>query len=350
MTTRRLSLRSVSDEEADLYAKRQKALRHFKRHYKRPNDTESTMVSALRRIALTVSSGTLDEISFPWENLISEENAQIVIDLVAKRYSKATVQRDSAALRQMLRSLKVSQAIQIEEMSDALLFTTPRMPDKRRPVVGRLLTTQDLRKLMETAANSPNKTLAFRNTALLYVAATSGMRRAELAAVHLEDIDWEDHTIFVSNGKGGRSRDAWISPDAAKALKKWLGVRGYQKGLLFNPVDRFGRIGIDTGICTQQIWKTVKALAAESGVDRVTPHDFRRFVISSLLETHDISLAAKVVGHRQITTTAKYDRRPASRARKAVETLSLPSLESIISELKADNPGSPKQLSTTNVT
>jgi integrase len=54
----------------------------------------------------------------------------------------------------------------------------------------------------------------------------------------------------------------------------------------------------------------VMARARAAGV-ALTLHDFRRTLISDLLdEGVDLATVAKIVGHRDPKTTARYDRRP----------------------------------------
>lgn len=79
---------------------------------------------------------------------------------------------------------------------------------------------------------------------------------------------------------------------------------------------------------THQVWKIVGRRAAQVDLVWITPHDLRRFVVTTLLEHgFDIALVAKTVGHKNPTTTAGYDRRPGRRQRDAVAQIQLPTLE-----------------------
>ncbi|WP_148575165.1 tyrosine-type recombinase/integrase [Nocardioides caldifontis] len=86
-------------------------------------------------------------------------------------------------------------------------------------------------------------------------------------------------------------------------------------------------------LSAHQIWKTVSGRAREAGFENIAPHDMRRFVISTLLETTDPVMVAQIVGHKRPTTTAKYDRRPARRQRQAVATISMPRLANLRPDL-----------------
>ena len=88
---------------------------------------------------------------------------------------------------------------------------------------------------------------------------------------------------------------------------------------------------IDHGhLSTQQVRKIIHARAAEAGYTGVATHDLRRFLVSTLLQTNDIALVAKVVGHKNPATTAGYDRRPLQHQRDAIASLRLPQLDQVL--------------------
>lgn len=67
----------------------------------------------------------------------------------------------------------------------------------------------------------------------------------------------------------------------------------------------------DHRVSVQTIVDTLKRRARESGVDPIRPHDLRRTVAGELLDAGtDISTVARLLGHANVQTTARYDRRP----------------------------------------
>ena len=74
---------------------------------------------------------------------------------------------------------------------------------------------------------------------LLYGA---GLRRAEVVALDLRDLDTESGELRIRSGKGRRARTVYVTNGARDALLAWLDVRSFETWPLFLAVDKAGNV------------------------------------------------------------------------------------------------------------
>jgi len=76
---------------------------------------------------------------------------------------------------------------------------------------------------------------------------------------------------------------------------------------------------------TRPVYAILLARAAKANVQAFSPHDLRRSCVSDPLGAGvDISVVQPVVGHDNVTTTARYDRRGEQAKKKAAKSLHVP--------------------------
>jgi integrase/recombinase XerD len=76
-----------------------------------------------------------------------------------------------------------------------------------------------------------NATTSLKHQAALSVAYGAGLRVGEVAMLKVRDIDSERMLIRVEHGKGGRYRNAMLSPDLLTLLRQWW-QHGHRQGVL----------------------------------------------------------------------------------------------------------------------
>lgn len=157
--------------------------------------------------------------------------------------------------------------------------------------------------------------VGLRNKALFLTLASSGLRIKELSRLTQPQIipDGTNYLLhmYAEEGKNqSEDRDAHISPEAVTAIRAWLAARPVQSLYIFTGFEgrskNLAQRAKSTPITPQGAWQIVKDIA-EPFVPDVKPHDFRRFVGTQLIEKKGLTHAQKALGHKDISTTTKYD-------------------------------------------
>lgn len=141
--------------------------------------------------------------------------------------------------------------------------------------VGNWLTVEQAKTLLCTFNRST--TWGKRDYALVAVMIGCGLRRAELAAVQVEDLQQrEEHWFFADLiGKGGHIRTVPIPDWVAEAVHAWLAQAGITQGAVFRAINKAGRIAM-AAFSPKVIWGVVKQACGQCGLTDVAPHDLRR--------------------------------------------------------------------------
>jgi integrase/recombinase XerD len=149
-----------------------------------------------------------------------------------------------------------------------------------------------------------------RYRAALMTAYGAGLRVSEVANLKVGDIDSKRMLIRVRQGKGKKDRYALLSPRLLEVLRAWWRSRhpagqrhtaspddwlfpGWRKGRHMN---------------TASLQTVCREAARAAGLaKRVTVHSLRHGFATHLLENGaDIRVIQALLGHSQITTTARY--------------------------------------------
>lgn len=187
----------------------------------------------------------------------------------------------------------------------------------------RSVSRAELAALFEVCSQDPNEPLGVRDAAILALLYGVGLRRAEAAALNISEFKPRDQSLRV-RGKGNKQRIAYIPAGALAALEAWLSLRGRRPGGLFFGVTKGGKLAY-RDVSPQLVYRVVQKRHLEAGIAEFTPHDLRRSHISDLLdEGVDLAVIARQVGHSNVPTTARYDRRGRQAPRVAAERLDVP--------------------------
>lgn len=252
-----------------------------------------------------------------WAALRFQHTAALRAKL-AETYKARTANKVLSALRGTLKAAWRLEQMDAETYRRAI--DLERIDGETLPR-GRALTSGEIAALMTACANDPTPSGA-RDAAILALLRVSGLRRAEVCALTLADYDPESGLVI--RGKRNKERRAFVENGAADALRDWLEIRGNERGALFCPIIKGGRVVI-RHMYAEAVFFMLRKRAAEPGVKNLSPHDWRRTFAGDLLDAGaDIATVQKLMGHSDPATTARYDRRGEETRRRAVALLHVP--------------------------
>jgi len=286
-------------------------------------DGHRTMTACLQAIAAWVSGGAADIDTLPWASLRFSQTTAIRAALARAvsegRYAPATANKHLAALRG---ALKAAWRLGLMTTDDYLRAVDLRPVAGSRLPAGRDVEQSELTALV-AQCQADESPAGVRDGAVIGLAYLSGARRAELAGLHLADVDTDPSAIRVI-GKGGKERLVPLSPTVGPLLEAWIGLRGRSEGPLFCPIDRAGNLRLGRTLTGEAIRQILSRRALAAGVATVSPHDLRRTYAGDLLDAGaDLPAVQQLMGHASPSTTSRYDRRGDKARRVAAERLSL---------------------------
>lgn len=237
--------------------------------------------------------------------------ADVSVFLVAECAKRSvTGARDLAsALRSFLRYLHLAGLIEAP-----LVWAVPSVADLRDRTLPRGLEPAAVRKLL--ASCDRRRTIGRRDYAILLLLSRLGLRRGEVAAIGLEDIDWRAGLLLV-RGKGSRQDVLPLPVDVGEAVVSYLRRRPRCESRAL-----FLRMTAPLqGLAPHTIGWIVREACTRAGLARVGAHRLRHTAATEMLR-QGASLAeiGQVLRHREQKTTAIY----AKVDRRALRALARP--------------------------
>jgi integrase/recombinase XerD len=175
------------------------------------------------------------------------------------------------------------------------------------------LTGAEIEKLLRPEAPATPQTLC--DDAILELAYASGLRRAELCGLRLEQLHLEAGFLNVI-GKGNKERVVPVGSQAIAALNRYLNDGRPKLVRPRSPANVFlTRRG--TAFAPVTLWAHIKRRVRRAGVARnITPHMLRHSFATHLLEHGaDLRVIQELLGHATISTTEVYTHVTGSRLR-----------------------------------
>jgi len=218
-------------------------------------------------------------------------------DMLAAGLAPATINRRLSALRSLVelaaRLGAVTWSLRVEGVK-ARAYRDTRGPGL------------DNVRAMVRALDEEEGPKAVRDRALVRVLFDRGLRRGEVVALDLDDVDTSRCALRIV-GKGHTEAE-WVTVGkaACEALTAWIEVRGGEPGPLFVNFDRAGKGGRLTG---RSVARIVAQAGEQAGVEGVRPHGLRHTAVTAVLDMSggDVRRARAFSRHADLRTLTVYD-------------------------------------------
>lgn len=165
-------------------------------------------------------------------------------------------------------------------------------------------TWDDVKRLLRTTQG--NQPAQIRDRAILLLLALYGLRAGEVARLRIEDFNWEQETLHLTRGKGGRSQQFPLQKTVGQALIRYLKkVRPHSNHRQVFLTLRAPIVPLRQGTLTALVgrrWKPLHVAIQHHG-----PHSLRHACATRLIN-QGVSLKAIAdhLGHRDLEATRLY--------------------------------------------
>ena len=165
---------------------------------------------------------------------------------------------------------------------------------KTQKTVKNIISDEEIEKLRDNCKN-------IRDTAMIDLLYSTGIRVGELVKLNIEDIDFSERECVVF-GKGDKERWVYFDAKSKIHLKNYIESRKDNNPALFvtlnAPYDRLKISGVEIRI---------RELGRMLNLEKIHPHKFRRTMATRAIDKGmPIEQVQKILGHSQIDTTMQY--------------------------------------------
>ena len=265
--------------------------------YKYSNNTTAAYKNDLNQFVKFLANGQYSQVT-KWTDVTSEIVQNYVDFMKSKSYASSSVARKVAAVKSFFNYLHARNLIDENPTTD---IESPRVK-KRLP---KTLTEEEVEQLLKAPSVkvSPKN---LRDTALLTMLYTTGMRVTEVVSLHENDIDLENNILYCP-GKDEQIRELPFDQLTKNVLTDYL-----EKGRPYLVKDKDEKATFlnhrGQQLTRQGLWLIIKSYAKQAGLNTaVTPHTLRHsFAAHKLDGGSNLQEVQQLLGHANISTTQIY--------------------------------------------
>lgn len=139
-----------------------------------------------------------------------------------------------------------------------------------------------------------------RNRALMHMLYATGGRVSEVLSLTRKDVAGGRATEVLITGKGNKQRPLFLTQEAQAAIRTYCDARSDTSPALFISHRR----GKGQGLTRESAWRIVKTVGRVCGVATISPHMFRHYRATQLLnEGMPLESVQAFLGHASPETT-----------------------------------------------
>lgn len=264
--------------------------------YKYSSNTTAAYKNDLGQFVKFLQAGEYDVND--WSDVTPEIVDEYVQYMKDKAYASSSVARKVAAVKSFFNFLFARGIIEDNPTTNV---DSPKVK-KRLP---QTLSTEDIYKLLQ-APRQKRSPKHLRDTALLTMLYSTGMRVTEVVSLRVNDVDLQT-SMLACHGKDDQLRELPLDKDTRDSVAAYLdGGRQY----LVKNKDEDALFLNHRGeqLTRQGLWLIIKAYAKKANLSAdVTPHTLRHsFAAHKLDDGSDLQEVQRLLGHANISTTQIY--------------------------------------------
>ncbi len=178
---------------------------------------------------------------------------------------------------------------------------------KENNIKDRVLTNEEIKRLMETASHSESAYLKL----FLIIALNTGMRRSEILSLKWENVNFAKRFVLIEDSKSGRSRKVPMNEIVIGSLKK------------VDKIDKYVFFNAQTKTRIKEIKTSFITACRRAKIKGVNIHALRHTSATKMINDAgvDIVTAGKILGHSSIKMTLRYCHPSEETMHRAVEKL-----------------------------
>jgi integrase len=260
-------------------------------------DERESAQEALETLTLVFSTGVCEGVDFPWHqvrayhgqaaiNMLKADGAPSRLETLRcqldphHKFRQDSEKFDTKRIHRFRTTLKrvLKESRNLGYMSDDD-WSRVMSPHKHLPHTGdRVVSHGEFRALL--AACQCNEKVEFlRDRLVFYLLYHGGLMLAELLAVNLDDLRYDQKTqrVTVQTGKAKnqKSRRVALPNEALISLENWLELRGNEPGALLSPVKNGRKVEVKR-MSGDEVRTLCEERARGAGVSLFTPDELRK--------------------------------------------------------------------------